>query len=174
MAKKVEQKVFHDNPYVRCTQCGACGQRKRTKIICPCCHQKVYDKDEQFHCELCEGLMRVITSAEHDWELHYGIAKQEDPHLDTISTVRKPHLPEGAQMFVRYDTPPTPPDNIRKQMMRSKNEDRPFTPTKYCGCGAVIEQSQTTCELCAWAAKLKKRGVEADTLNQPTLQDLLQ
>lgn len=172
MAKKVQQRVFHDTPYVRCTQCNACGQRKRAKIVCPCCQQKVYDKDEKFHCKICGGLMREISSAEHDWELHYGVAMQEDPELDKISCVKKPHLPEGAQKFIQYDKPPAPPEGVRAHVNRSKNDNRPFTPTKYCKCGAIIDQGQTVCEACMWVSKLNKRVIEADTLDVPRLGDL--
>ena len=60
--KKNSQIVFHNIPYVRCTVCQAIGQRKRSKIICPCCQQKVYDKEEAFHCLICGGVMKEISS----------------------------------------------------------------------------------------------------------------
>ena len=171
----VKQLTFHDIPYVRCLVCGAIGQRKRAKIICSCCQQKVFDKDEKFHCKICGGEMYEISSNEHDWELHWGIARQEDPDLDKISCVKKPHLAEGVQKFTtgRYDVPFTPPPDILKQMRKSKNVYRPHIPTKYCECGAVIEQNQKICETCTWIARLAKRGVEATTLNEPLMKDLL-
>ena len=92
-AKKIKQLVFHHIPYVQCTICNACGQRKRTKIICECCQQKVFMKDEVFKCAICGGEMREITAAEHDWNLHYSTFRQEDPDLDRVSNVKKPHLP---------------------------------------------------------------------------------
>ena len=119
--------------------------------------------------------MREITPAEHDWELHYGITRQEDPDLDKISCVKKPHLEEGVQIFStgRLDAAPTPPAAIREARRKSKNKSMPERPTKYCSCGAVIDKDERQCEVCAWANRLNKRGVEAVTLNAPLFSELL-
>ena len=174
--KSPKQLTFHNIPYVRCSVCRAIGQRKRKKIICSSCQQKVFDKNEIFHCQICGGAMYEICSDEHDWEVHWGSARHEDADLDKLSCVKKAHLPTGSQKHLK-DPPvatkptehmlkkwakwwPTPTqDHSPGLALKDTGAKRvaDFTPTRFCGCGAIIDRGKRECETCTWRRKLAER-----------------
>lgn len=153
--KKNSQIVFHNIPYVRCTVCQAIGQRKRSKIICPCCQQKVYDKEEAFHCLICGGVMKEISSEEHDRELHFGTCRHEDSDLDKISCSQKSHLKSIDQPFLRL-----PYETILK-IDAGEPREAEFTPAKICKCGAILDRNQSVCSVCRANEAIVKRSEKA-------------
>lgn len=65
----------------------------------------------------------------------------------------------------------------KRPVMKKKDSDKPrdadFTPTKYCGCGAIIDRERKMCEACRRDKYMVKRSAEAVNLSTMTLSELL-